>query len=195
MNLHRIHLREFYQTGQAGGRAGQSLARPRRRPISTAAGPFGPNDYVYVHVANQEMWRSLARIDRAAGAGRRSALCGRARPREPRRRDRRARRGVDGEAHQARGHGEARRGRRALRRRPRLGEIMSQRAPRRPRHDRGRGAPQRGRMAMPGQSRAHVRLPHRGHAARRSWASTARRSTASSWASMPPPSRLSRKTA
>ena len=61
VNLHRIHLREFYQTGQAGGRAGN------RGKVTAPSNlfrcrPFGPNDYVYVHVANQDMWRSLARV-------------------------------------------------------------------------------------------------------------------------------------
>jgi formyl-CoA transferase len=61
LNLHRIHLREFYQTGRAA-------ERPGNRGKATAPSnlyrcrPFGPNDYVYIHVANQEMWRSLARI-------------------------------------------------------------------------------------------------------------------------------------
>ena len=61
VNLHRIHLREFYQTGQAGGRAGN------RGKVTAPSNlfrcrPFGPNDYVYVHVANQDMWRSLTRV-------------------------------------------------------------------------------------------------------------------------------------
>ena len=120
VNLHRIHLREFYQTGQAGGRAGN------RGKVTAPSNlfrcrPFGPNDYVYIHVANQEMWRSLTRVVGRPEAGRRPPFCGRAPASEQRRRGRRAHRGVDGEAHQARGHGEARRGRRALRRRPRLG--------------------------------------------------------------------------
>ena len=61
VNLHRIHLREFYQTGQAGGRVGNRAKLTAPSNLYRCR-PFGPNDYVYVHVANQEMWRSLARI-------------------------------------------------------------------------------------------------------------------------------------
>lgn len=61
VNLHRIHLREFYQTGQAGGRVG-NRAKATAPSNLYRCRPFGPNDYVYVHVANQEMWRSLSRI-------------------------------------------------------------------------------------------------------------------------------------
>jgi formyl-CoA transferase len=61
VNLHRIHLREFYQTGQAGGRVGNRAKLTAPSNLYRCR-PFGPNDYVYVHVANQEMWRSLTRI-------------------------------------------------------------------------------------------------------------------------------------
>ena len=61
VNLHRIHLREFYQTGQAGGRVGNRAKLTAPSNLYRCR-PFGPNDYVYVHVANQDMWRSLARI-------------------------------------------------------------------------------------------------------------------------------------
>src|SRR5215467_70829 len=60
VNLHRIHLREFYQTGQPGGRVG-NRAKITAPSNLFRCRPFGPNDYVYVHVANQDMWRSLAR--------------------------------------------------------------------------------------------------------------------------------------
>jgi formyl-CoA transferase len=60
LNLLRIHLREHYVEGKPA---------PRRGNRSQAAAPsnlyrcrpFGPNDYVYIHVANQEMWRALTR--------------------------------------------------------------------------------------------------------------------------------------
>src|SRR2546427_487972 len=59
--LRRIHPREHYVTG---------TPVPRRGNRSVAAGPsnlyrcrpFGPNDYVFVHCATLEMWRTLARI-------------------------------------------------------------------------------------------------------------------------------------
>jgi formyl-CoA transferase len=60
VNLLRIHLREHYLEGKPA---------PRRGNRSQAAAPsnlyrcrpFGPNDYVYIHVANEEMWRALTR--------------------------------------------------------------------------------------------------------------------------------------
>ena len=60
LNLHRIHLREYYQTGKPGGRVG-NRAKVTAPSNLYRCRPFGPNDYVYVHVANQEMWRALTR--------------------------------------------------------------------------------------------------------------------------------------
>jgi formyl-CoA transferase len=61
VNLTRIHFRDHY-TGVR--------PIPRRGPRSPAAAPsnlyrcrpFGPNDYVFIHVANAEMWTSLTRV-------------------------------------------------------------------------------------------------------------------------------------
>ncbi|HYB43798.1 MAG TPA: CoA transferase [Candidatus Methylomirabilis sp.] len=61
LNLLRIHLREQYTTGQPAPRRGN-------RSIASAPSnlyrcrPFGPNDYAYIHVANNEMWRALVRV-------------------------------------------------------------------------------------------------------------------------------------
>jgi formyl-CoA transferase len=61
LNLLRIHLREHYTHGRPAPRRGN-------RGVVTAPSnlyrcrPFGPNDYVYIHVANQDMWRSLVRV-------------------------------------------------------------------------------------------------------------------------------------
>ena len=60
VNLHRIHLREYYQTGQGGGRVG-NRAKITAPSNLYRCRPFGPNDYVYIHVANQDMWRALTR--------------------------------------------------------------------------------------------------------------------------------------
>jgi formyl-CoA transferase len=60
VNLHRIHLREHYQTGQPGGRVG-NRAKITAPSNLFRCRPFGPNDYVYVHVANADMWRALTR--------------------------------------------------------------------------------------------------------------------------------------
>ncbi len=61
LNLHRIHLRDYYQDGQPGARIGN-----RSRAVAPSnlyrCRPFGPNDYVYVHVANQDMWRALTQV-------------------------------------------------------------------------------------------------------------------------------------
>ena len=61
VNLLRIHLRETYQTGEAVPRRGNrsQVAAPSNL---YRCRPFGPNDYVYVHVATPEMWKSVARI-------------------------------------------------------------------------------------------------------------------------------------
>jgi formyl-CoA transferase len=61
VNLLRIHLRETYQTGQPVPRRGN------RSPVAAPSNlyrcrPFGPNDYVYIHVATVEMWKAVARI-------------------------------------------------------------------------------------------------------------------------------------
>jgi formyl-CoA transferase len=61
LNLHRIHLREYYQTGRGGERVGNQ-ARQAAPSNLYRCRPFGPNDHVYVHVGNQEMWRALCRV-------------------------------------------------------------------------------------------------------------------------------------
>jgi formyl-CoA transferase len=61
VNLHRIHLREYYQDGQPGPRVG-NRARAAAPSNLYRCRPFGPNDYAYIHVANQEMWRALTRV-------------------------------------------------------------------------------------------------------------------------------------
>jgi formyl-CoA transferase len=61
LNLHRIHLREYYQDGKPGPRVG-NRARASAPSNLYRCRPFGPNDYVYVHVANQDMWRALVGV-------------------------------------------------------------------------------------------------------------------------------------
>jgi len=61
VNLHRIHLREYYQDGKPGPRVG-NRARAAAPSNLYRCRPFGSNDYVYIHVANQEMWRALTRV-------------------------------------------------------------------------------------------------------------------------------------
>src|SRR5262249_46412471 len=61
VNLLRIHLRETYTSGKPA---------PRQGTRSTAAAPsniyrcrpFGPNDYVFIHCATVEMWKTLTEI-------------------------------------------------------------------------------------------------------------------------------------
>ena len=61
VNLTRIHFREHHlgvrpiprKGNRSPGAAPSNLYRCR---------PFGPNDYVFIHVANQEMWKSLAHV-------------------------------------------------------------------------------------------------------------------------------------
>jgi formyl-CoA transferase len=61
VNLHRIHLREYYQDGKPGSRVG-NRARAAAPSNLYRCRPFGPNDYVYIHAATQEMWRALTRV-------------------------------------------------------------------------------------------------------------------------------------
>jgi formyl-CoA transferase len=61
LNLHRIHLREYYQDGKPGPRVG-NRARASAPSNLYRCRPFGPNDYVYIHVANQDMWRALVGV-------------------------------------------------------------------------------------------------------------------------------------
>jgi formyl-CoA transferase len=61
LNLHRIHLRDYLTTGEPGVRVG-NRARTSAPSNLYRCRPFGPNDYVYVHVANQDMWRALTRV-------------------------------------------------------------------------------------------------------------------------------------
>ena len=60
LNLLRIHLREQYVEGRPAPRRGNRGAAAAPSNLYRCR-PFGPNDYVYVHVANQDMWRILAR--------------------------------------------------------------------------------------------------------------------------------------
>jgi formyl-CoA transferase len=60
LNLARIHLREQYINGQPVPRRGNRS--PAAAPSTLyRCRPFGPNDYVYIHVGTTEMWRSLMR--------------------------------------------------------------------------------------------------------------------------------------
>jgi formyl-CoA transferase len=61
LNLHRIHLREHYVAGHPMPRGG-NRARTAAPSNLYRCRPFGLNDHVYVHVANQEMWRALTRV-------------------------------------------------------------------------------------------------------------------------------------
>jgi formyl-CoA transferase len=61
VNLTRIHFREHHlgarpiprKGNRSPGAAPSNLYRCR---------PFGPNDYVFIHVANQDMWKALTRV-------------------------------------------------------------------------------------------------------------------------------------
>jgi formyl-CoA transferase len=61
VNLLRIHLRESYVTGQPARRQGNRSAAAAPSNIYRCS-PGGPNDYVFIHCATQEMWRSLTAI-------------------------------------------------------------------------------------------------------------------------------------
>jgi formyl-CoA transferase len=60
VNLTRIHFREHHIGTRPIPRRGNRS--PAAAPSNVyRCRPFGPNDYVFVHVANTEMWKALAR--------------------------------------------------------------------------------------------------------------------------------------
>jgi formyl-CoA transferase len=61
VNLLRIHLRDTYVTGKAAARQGNRSAVAAPSNIYRCR-PFGPNDYVFIHLAGAEMWKTLATI-------------------------------------------------------------------------------------------------------------------------------------
>ncbi|HET9926372.1 MAG TPA: CoA transferase, partial [Methylomirabilota bacterium] len=61
VNLLRIHLRETYQSGRPAPRQGNRSAAAAPSNIYRCR-PFGPNDYVFIHCATVEMWKSLTQI-------------------------------------------------------------------------------------------------------------------------------------
>jgi formyl-CoA transferase len=58
VNLLRIHLRESYQSGKPAPRQGNRSAAAAPSNIYRCR-PFGPNDYVFIHCATAEMWKTL----------------------------------------------------------------------------------------------------------------------------------------
>ncbi|HSB41393.1 MAG TPA: CoA transferase [Methylomirabilota bacterium] len=61
VNLLRIHLRESYATGKPAPRQGNRSAAAAPSNLYRCR-PGGPNDYVFIHCATVEMWRTLTRI-------------------------------------------------------------------------------------------------------------------------------------
>jgi len=61
VNLLRIHLRESYVTGKPAARQGNRSAAACPSNIYRCR-PGGANDYVFVHCATVEMWKSLVTI-------------------------------------------------------------------------------------------------------------------------------------
>jgi formyl-CoA transferase len=61
VNLLRIHLRETYVSGKPAARQGNRSVAAAPSNIYRCH-PGGPNDYVFIHCATQEMWASLTRI-------------------------------------------------------------------------------------------------------------------------------------
>jgi formyl-CoA transferase len=61
VNLLRIHLRETYVSGKPAMRLGNRSAAAAPSNIYRCS-PGGPNDYVFIHCATQEMWISLTKI-------------------------------------------------------------------------------------------------------------------------------------
>ena len=61
MNLLRIHLRETYVNGRPVPRQGNRSVNAAPSNIYRCR-PFGPNDYVFIHCATVEMWKTLTEI-------------------------------------------------------------------------------------------------------------------------------------
>src|SRR5215467_13815127 len=61
VNLLRIHLRESYVTGKPAQRQGNRSAAAAPSNIYRCR-PGGANDYVFIHCATVEMWKTLTRI-------------------------------------------------------------------------------------------------------------------------------------
>jgi len=61
VNLLRIHLRESYASGKPSPRLGNRSSAAAPSNIYRCR-PFGPNDYVFVHCATVEMWKTLTEI-------------------------------------------------------------------------------------------------------------------------------------
>jgi formyl-CoA transferase len=61
VNLLRIHLRDTYASGKPVPRQGNRSMNAAPSNLYRCR-PFGPNDYVFIHVATVEMWRTLTGI-------------------------------------------------------------------------------------------------------------------------------------
>jgi formyl-CoA transferase len=61
VNLLRIHLRDTYANGRPVPRQGNRSVNAAPSNIYRCR-PFGPNDYVFVHCATVEMWKTLTAI-------------------------------------------------------------------------------------------------------------------------------------
>jgi len=61
VNLLRIHLRDTYANGKPVPRQGNRSVNAAPSNIYRCR-PFGPNDYVFIHCATVEMWKTLTRI-------------------------------------------------------------------------------------------------------------------------------------
>jgi formyl-CoA transferase len=68
VNLLRIHLRETYVSGKPAARQGNRSAVAAPSNIYRCS-PGGPNDYVFIHCATVEMWKSLTKILRRPELG------------------------------------------------------------------------------------------------------------------------------
>jgi formyl-CoA transferase len=58
VNLLRIHLRDTYVDGKPAPRRGNRSAAASPSNLYRCR-PFGPNDYVFIHCATAEMWKTL----------------------------------------------------------------------------------------------------------------------------------------
>ena len=163
VNLTRIHFREHHLGVRPIPRKGNRS--PAAAPSNIyRCRPFGPNDYAFIHVANQDMWKALTKV------------LGQPELAEDPRFVERADRLKHGDELEAIVDGWTQKrtkhevmellggGRRPVRGRAGLRGGHEQRAPAQPRHDRRRRSPGARQDVDPGQPHPDVRLAHRGEA-------------------------------